>query len=257
MSSTTWTPQEVRSEAKRFAGDVWRAVEAQHVASTMALCDTLDEQKVLEELVDEGKPRRPAAAARLHYLLSTPFRYRPPRHGSRFRGPNDPGVFYAADEVRTACAELGYWRWRHLADSPSLTAMPVKPQTVFRTRLAASTIDLRRAPWVADRARWTDPDDYAACQALARIARAAPVQAIRYVSVRDPRHGGCAALLDPAGFAKRDPLEQQTWMLSVARDRVIWQRTHALASEEHEFVTAMWSPHSSPQWSPRRSPSAR
>ena len=240
MSSTTWTPPAVRSEAKRFAADLWRAVEAQHVASTMALCDTLDEQAVLEELVDEGKPRRPAAAARLHYLLSTPFRYRPPRHGSRFRGPNDPGVFYAADEVRTACAELGYWRWRHLADSPSLTAMPVKPQTVFRTRLAASTIDLRKAPWVADRARWTDPDDYADCQALARIARAAPVQAIRYESVRDPRHGGCAALLDPAGFAKRDPLEQQTWMLSVTRERVRWSRTHALIGETFDFPADPW-----------------
>jgi len=240
VSSTTWTPQEVKSEAKRFVGDVWRAVEAQHVASTMALCDTLDEQAVLEALVDEGKPRRPAAAARLHYLLSTPFRYRPPRHGSRFRGPNDPGVFYAADEVRTACAELGYWRWRHLADSPSLTAMPVKPQTVFRARLAASTIDLRKSPWVADRARWTDPDEYAACQALARVARAAPVQAIRYESVRDPRHGGCAALLDPAGFAKRDPLEQQTWMLSVTRERVRWSRTHALSGETFDFPADPW-----------------
>jgi len=240
VSSTTWTPPAVRSEAKRFAADLWRAVEAQHVASTMALCDTLDEQEVLEELVDEGKPRRPAAAARLHYLLSTPFRYRPPRHGSRFRGPNDPGVFYAADEVRTACAELGYWRWRHLADSPSLAAMPVKPQTVFRTRIAASTIDLRKAPWVADRARWTDPDDYAACQALARVARAATVQAIRYESVRDPRHGGCAALLDPAGFAKRDPLEQQTWMLSVTRERVRWSRTHALSGETFDFPADPW-----------------
>jgi len=219
---------------------VWRAVEAQHVASTMALCDTLDEQKVLEELVDEGKPRRPAAAARLHYLLSTPFRYRPPRHGSRFRGPNDPGVFYAAEDVRTSCAVLRSWPCPHLADCPSLTAMPVKPQTVFRTRLAASTIDLRRAPWVADRARWTDPDDYAACQALARIARAAPVQAIRYESVRDPRHGGCAALLDPAGFAKRDPLEQQTWMLSVTRERVRWSRTHALSGETFDFPADPW-----------------
>ena len=149
-------------------------------------------------------------------------------------------MFYAADEVRTACAELGYWRWRHLADSPSLTAMPVKPQTVFRARLAASTIDLRKSPWVADRARWTDPDDYAACQALARIARAAPVQAIRYESVRDPRHGGCAALLDPAGFAKRDPLEQQTWMLSVTRERVRWSRTHALSGETFDFPADPW-----------------
>ena len=60
------------------------------------------------------KPPVPAGARTLHYLLFTPFRYPPPPGGSRFRGPNDPGVFYGADEVRTACAELGYWRWRHL-----------------------------------------------------------------------------------------------------------------------------------------------
>ena len=236
MSSTTWTPQEVRSEAKRYAGDAWRAVEAQHVASTMVLCDTLEEQAMLEVLVDEGKPRRPAAAARLHYLLYTPFRYRPSQHGSRFRGPNDPGVFYAADEVRTACAELGYWRWRHLADSPSLEAMPVKPQTVFRVRLAAPAVDLRRAPFAAARARWSAPDDYAPCQALARTAREAAVQAIRYASVRDPKHAGCVALLDPAGFAKPEPIEQQTWLLSVARERVAWTRLNTLRSEMFEFA---------------------
>ena len=206
----------------------------------MALCDTLDEQKLLEELIDEGKPRRPAAAARLHYLLATPFRYRPVRHGSRFRGPNDPGVYYAADAVRTACAELGYWRWRHLADSPSLDAMPVKPQTVFRARLAASALDLRKPPFAAERARWTDRDDYAACQALARVARAGKVQAIRYESVRDPRHEACVALLDPAGFAKPAPLEQQTWMLAVTRERVRWTRTHALRDETFDFPADAW-----------------
>ena len=32
----------IRTAARRFAGNVWRAVEAQHVASTMVLVDTLD-----------------------------------------------------------------------------------------------------------------------------------------------------------------------------------------------------------------------
>ena len=240
MSSTTWTPPAVRSEARRLAADAWRAVEAQHVVSTRVLTDTLQEQALLEAILDEGKPRRPAAAAKLHYLLFTPFRYRPSRHGSRFRAPNDPGVFYAADEVRTACAELGYWRWRHLADSPALASMPVKPQTVFRVRLAASVVDLRIAPFAAARARWTDPDDYAACQAFARVAREAPVQAIRYQSVRDPSRGGCVALLDPAGFAKPVPLEQQTWMLSVTRERVAWTRLNVLRDEGFDFAADAW-----------------
>jgi hypothetical protein len=139
----------------------------------MALVDSLDEQQVLERILDDAKPPVPAGARKLHWLLFTPFRYPPPPGGSRFRGPNDPGVFYGADEVRTACAELGYWRWRHLNESPALTAMPVKPQTVFRAQLATLAVDLRRPPFDVARGQWTDRDDYAACQAFARAAREA------------------------------------------------------------------------------------
>ena len=109
-------------------------------SSTRSTSSTL-----LERILDQSKPPVPAEAQRLHYLLFTPFRYAPPPRGSRFRGPNDPGVFYGADEVRAACAELGYWRWRHLLDTPALSAMPSRPQTVFRTRIAVSAVDLREA----------------------------------------------------------------------------------------------------------------
>jgi hypothetical protein len=225
---------------------MWRAVEAQHVASTMALVDTLAEQHLLERLLDAGKPPVPAAAAHLHWLLFTPFRYPPPPGGSRFRGPNDPGVFYAADAIRTACAELGYWRWRHLQDTPALAAMPTLPQTVFRVGLATATVDLRMPPLVRDRAVWTRPDDYAGCQRLARTAREARVGAIRYESVRDPQHGGCCAALSPAAFAPPVPLAQQTWLLSVARDRVVWRRTGVLRPQAHEFTAAAWAAAAAP-----------
>ena len=208
----------------------------------MALVDSLDEQQALERILDESKPPIPAPARRLHWLLFTPFRYPPPPGGSRFRGSTDPGVFYGADEIRTACAELGYWRWRHLRESPALTAMPVKPQTVFRTQIAAGAIDLRRPPFDAARAQWTDRDGYAACQALARTAREGGVGAIRYESVRDPQRGGCGAVLAPTGFARTTPLEQQTWMLSVTRERVVWQRTGVTRGQAHEFEVAEWAP---------------
>jgi hypothetical protein len=206
----------------------------------MALVDSLAEQHLLERLLDEGKPPVPAAAAHLHWLLFTPFRYPPPPGGSRFRGPVDPGVFYAADAIRTACAELGYWRWRHLADSPALAAMPTLPQTVFRVRLAASTVDLRAPPLVRDRDVWTDARDYAGCQRLARTARAAGVGVIRYESVRDPQRGGCCAALSPVAFASPAPLAQQTWLLAVTRDRVVWRRTGVQREQAYEF-TAAWT----------------
>ncbi len=240
MSSTTWTPRAVASNAAALRVDLWRAVEAQHEASTMTLVDSLAEQHVLERLIDEVKPPVPPAARKLGYLLSTPFRYPPPPGGSRFRAGDDPGVLYGADEVRTACAELGYWRWRHLTDSPSLDAMPQKAQTVFKLRVATRGVDLRAKPFVRDRARWTHPSDYGSCQAFARIARAAPVALIRYESVRDPLHAGCGAVLAPEAIARPEPLDQQTWQLSVFRERVVWQRTHVARREAFEFVAADW-----------------
>ena len=213
---------------------LWRAVEAQHVVSTRVLVDTLEEQAELERLLDAAKPplERPAA---LHWLLYTPFRYPPLPSGSRFRGPGDPGVWYGADEVRTACAELGYWRWRFLRASPELEALPARPQSVFRARLRGETIDLRAPPFVAARATWTDPADYGGCQALARQAREAGIAVLRYESVRDPQHAGCGAVLSVAAFAAAQPTELQTWLLEVQRDRVTWVPASPLAGERFEF----------------------
>src|SRR3546814_12120779 len=95
-------------------------VEAQHAAATMKLVDTAGEQALLERLVEQAKPPLPEAARQLHYLLATPFRYPPLPRGSRFRAAGEPGVFYGADQLPTACAELGYWRWRFLRDAPPL-----------------------------------------------------------------------------------------------------------------------------------------
>lgn len=205
----------------------------------MRLVDTLDEQAQLERLLESSKPPIPAAAAGHHYLLATPFRY-PPRHpgGSRFRSATDAGVFYGAAEVRTACAELGYWRWRFLMDSPALPSLAPVPHTLFRCRVAGTTIDLRTAPLSRDAALWTARDDYAYCQRVGTDARTAGIAIIRYRSVRDPRGGACAAVLTPLAFASQ-PESEQSWQLAVTRARVTWQRDSVLHSEGFEFA-AEW-----------------
>ena len=209
----------------------------------MALVDSVAEQAVLERLVEASKPPVPrdVAALGLHWLLFTPFRYAPPPGGSRFRGPNDTGVFYGADQPRTACAEVGYWRWRHLRDSPGIAAMPQRPQTVFRVPVAGRAVDLRVPPFNRDRVTWTHRSDYDGCQALARTAREAGVQWLRYESVRDSRHGGCGSVLDAAAFASRAPVEQQGWLLTVTQTRVVWQRSDPLNPGVLEFSAAGWS----------------
>ncbi len=208
----------------------------------MALVDSIAEQTILERLVESSKPPVPREVAQhgLHWLLFTPFRYPPPPGGSRFRGPNDPGVFYGAEHPRTACAEVGYWRWRHLMESPGLASMPPRPQTIFRTPVAGATIDLRGPPFERDGASWTHRSDYLPCQQLGRTARESHVQIVRYESVRDSRKGGCAAVLDAAAFAARTPVEQQGWILTVTRTRVVWQRSDPLNPGVFEFSAAGW-----------------
>lgn len=195
------------------------------MAATTRLVESLAEQQVLEEILEGTKPSPAEERKALHYLLATPFRYPPPARGSRFRGLADPGVFYGAEESRAACAELGYWRWRFLMDSEGLDGFGPVPHTLFLSRVQGLAVDLRKKPFVRDASKWTDPNDYAATQAFAAVARKAAIQLIRYRSVRDPQGAGCGALLTPAVFrAPRRPLREQTWFLTVSRSTSAWKR---------------------------------
>ena len=84
------------------------------------IVDTLDEQALLEELIEETKPQIPLECRHLHYLLATPFRYGSIYpYGSRFRRAGRTlGVFYAAETIMTAVAEMAFYRLLFFADSP-------------------------------------------------------------------------------------------------------------------------------------------
>lgn len=212
----------LKKAARRLSAKPWRVVEAQHRASTMRLVDTLDEQGMLEDLLDSSKPPLPPEARHLHYLLATPFRYpAPPPAGSRFRAIGDAGVWYGADVVETALAEVAYWRLRFLADSPGTPELPPVPHTAFRASVGGTGIVLTQPPLDRHRRQWEDPASYVATQALAQASREAGIALIRYRSVRDPRHRDAWAVLDARAFRQAQPLEQHTWLIKVTRERVL------------------------------------
>ena len=178
----------------------------------MALVDTLEEQALLEQVLDDSKPSVPPECRHLHYLLFTPFRYGAlyPA-GSRFRRPGlSPGVFYASQKPATALAELAFRRLLFFAESPD-TPWPANAAeyTAFAAAYAGRGVDLTRPPFDRDAAKWIDPVDYSHCQELADAARAAGVQVLRYQSARAA--GLNIAVLACAGFASPAPLERQTW----------------------------------------------
>ena len=203
----------------------------------MKLVDNRDEQDLLESLLESSKPAHPVATVGLHYLLATPFRYDPKRGGSRFRAVTDPGVFYGAESVRTAGAELGYWRWKFLMDAVDLELIEPVAHTAFRADIATQVVDLQRPHFDIDAPLWHHPTDYAPTQQLARVAREAGIGGILYRSVRDPQPSWCLALLTPAGFAQPQPhAERQTWYLAVSRHKVTLRRD----TESMQFSMAEW-----------------
>ena len=145
-------------------------VEAQHRVSTLKLVDTLEEQALLEDLIEETKPAIPAECRHLDYLLATPFRY-----GSIYPTVR---VFVApagrrASSTPRKLSPRQSPKWH----STGCCSLPTRPQTPWPRNAAEYTafsaairtgraIDLTRPPLSRDSALWTRLRDYEACQDL-------------------------------------------------------------------------------------------
>jgi hypothetical protein len=231
MTEAVWSPDWFNSGVAPKTMKAWRGVEAQHVVATMRLVDTPDEQAMLESLLEGSKPKAPAMKAPKHFLIFTPFRYRP-QHPSRFRKGGTLGLWYGAEELFAACAEVAYWRHRFVLDSVGLAKGDVVTEhTFFQAAINGSAIDLMTPPWVSARAAWTHGSDYTHSQAVAEAAADRGVQWISYESVRAPGYR-CAAVLDVEALdIVANGTTQQTWhckasreavMLVHGQDRYIW-----------------------------------
>lgn len=209
----------------------------------MRLADSAAEQRVLEELLEAGKPALPPGAERHHYLVFTPFRYRSPV-ASRFRRSHDPGVWYGAEDLRTACAEVAYWKWRFLMDSEALAGSGLQTEhTFFKARARGRCIDLTTAPWKAAARAWTNKSDFRECQALAEVARERDLSWIRYAAVRAKSPNGtnsgfCGAVLRAQALSLVEPFEQQTWACKSAASGAWMQRA---GGERYDFPASDWS----------------
>ncbi len=216
MALPIWIPDALRSEQKSVDKTYWRCVEAQHVVSTLQLVDTLEEQHLLEDILENTKPPVPPICEGLHYLYMTLFRYGLYPHGSRFRkaGPTS-GVYYVSEEPSTAIIETAFHLLLFYVESPG-TPFPTQPseQTAFDVPVKTRTsIDLTAKPFSDANEIWTHPTDYEPCQQFEEAARAEDIQLIRYASVRDPDHKPNAAILTCNAFATTAPSQNQTWHL--------------------------------------------
>jgi RES domain len=196
-------------------------VESQSRSSTRALVDSLADHDVLEEMLEASKPSAPEGPHGLHYLLWTPFRYRPLEHGSRFATRSEGGLWYGSEGLRTAFAEFAYYQLYFL-EGPAKDLSPIRRRlSVFSAQLRTERgVDLTRPPFVAFRASLSSPSNYAAAQALGAAMREDGVEACRYHSARDRKGGTNVVAFTPRAFHRKKPGPLQTWNCFATRDDV-------------------------------------
>lgn len=229
MSSTIWTECGGRASVRPLRVRAWRVVEAQHAFSTLKLVDSIAEQDLLETLIDHAKPPRPLAPAftHLHYLLYTPFRYPPLRHGSRFGTRHERGLWYGAERVRTALAEKAYYTLLLLDGTAAAIECVEKHYSAFQVALRTRHgVDLCDGPFARFRHEISSPSRYDASQALGRAMRDDGVEAFRYFSARDLQQGANVGVLAPQAFSKRGPRAAfESWHCTATRMHVHFRRT--------------------------------
>lgn len=238
MSSNIWTRCAGDSELRALRRKPWRVVEAQHQLATRKLVDSAEEQIVLEEIIEASKP--PAVGnVRVHYLLATPFRYPPLRHGSRFGSRFVPSIWYGSETRRAAFAEVAYYRLLFL-DGTKADLGPLSTQLTAFTVSARSRrgIDLTASPFAAHRKAIASPADYATTQALGHAMRAAGVELFRYPSARDTHGGVNVGAFSPVVFGAAKPQLLETWHSFATKARVEVVKRDYFAQSSFAFERA-------------------
>lgn len=231
MSSDIWTQCAGESEIRPLRLKPWRVVESQHQVATRRLVDTLEEQELLERLIDGAKPPD-RTRGRKHYLLSTPFRYPPLPNGSRFGSPHERGMWYGAESVGTAMAELAYYRLVFLEGTTADLGLVSMDLTAFRVRARTLRgVNLTIPPFSAHRRQLASRTSYAATQPLGASMRESGVEMCRFRSARDPQGGANVVVFTPRAFGGSEPHDFQSWRSMATRSAVELVRRDAAARE--------------------------
>ena len=201
---------------------IHRVVEDQEDAATLSLVNNIEEQGVLEDLLEQSKPKKQEGCEALHYLLITPFRYPPLQYGSRFGSNFEPSLLYGSLNISTALAETAYYRFVYLSGMKEAYAKPIL--MTYSSYTASIRTDrsvfLDKKPFNSFEEIMTSPDNYSDTQKLGDSMRHASVEAFQYISARDPEQGKNIALFTPKTFQSKKPIHIERWICNITHEEI-------------------------------------
>ncbi|MBX2849561.1 MAG: RES family NAD+ phosphorylase [Acidiferrobacterales bacterium] len=218
-----------KSRLSSYHGKVWRMVETQETAATLNIVDSMEEQSLLEELLDEAKPPYRSGTENMHYLLKTAFRYPPLKHGSRFGNRTMPSFFYASETIQTVLAETAYYRFVFLYDMQDQYANTIDSKHCLfnvsvRTKKCLNLCSKKYSPI---RAALIDIKDYSYCQAIGDWAvTKKSTELIRFYSARHYQQVNIA-VAEPKTIVSKSPNSMQSWLCRTSAQRISFSSREA------------------------------
>jgi len=200
-------------EFKHYSNSVYRIVETQEYAATTALVDNHQQQDILEQMLDGVKPDYRADTQQLHYLISTPFRYPPLKHGSRFGDTTVPSYFYASEQLDTALAEFAFYRFAFLddMDQPYPKAVSSEHMSFCVETRSNKMADLLNVQSNDINQQLTSPIQYQFCQTIGRALIEQGALVLRYRSARY-KEGINVAIAAPSEIYSNTPQQNISWI---------------------------------------------
>lgn len=217
-----WPETEGKKKIKPMMASIFRFVESQEQIATLNLVNNVYEQGVLEELLESTKNPVPDTTNSLHYLLKTPFRYPPLKHGSRFGTTFEQGIFYGSLTLPTALAETAYYRFVYmLGPEVPFQSIISSEYTSFSVSVKSeSGIFLDETPFTKYESILTSPTSYVDTQQLGFHMRQHGVEIFRYISARDKNKGKNIALFTPKAFHSNKPSKLTTWLCQTSIEEI-------------------------------------
>lgn len=218
-----WKATNAEQHIKTITDDFVRIVESQQQIATTRVVDTLEEQAILESLLEVTKPPVSKGSEHLHYLFSTPFRYPPLKHGSRFGSRFEPSLLYGSKSVETVLIECSYYRflfWNGMSVPPKSKKF-ITEHTLFAGRYYSEQgLQLQNKPFNEHSRALRDVANYSDTQVFGLAMREAGVSAFEYHSARDAKKGVNIALFTADALLVNEPLYKTQWICSTTANNV-------------------------------------
>jgi hypothetical protein len=215
---------------------LYRMVENQEEIATTLITSNPAEQSILEELLEQSKPIQSNELSQRHYLIKTPFRYPPLRHGSRFGAPWEPSLFYGATKKQTVLAEVAYYRFRFLADMENAEALTrhniQSNHSVFYISAHSNkAIQLTHSPFVEYRDEISATDSFTVSQKLGKSMREDGIELFSFYSARLADAVNGAAFVHSA-IKSSQPKDIEHWQCLTQLQRVVFHNAETKTIEE-------------------------